>query len=168
MGILIQISKANENMADLTAEDTNAIGHSYTFGHDFILTPIISTSLSLGYSDSDAKVSAGNDYETYEIGLGLNFAFPWAYIAVSTSTSFNDYKVVDTSVDSTKLRSDYVNTTDIMITKAIGDIFPLIDPNRTLFINLSFEKTFSEANMLNYDYLADSFALSFSKALRLN
>ncbi len=161
-------SKANENMADLTAEDTNAIGHSYTFGHDFILTPIISTSLSLGYSDSDAKVSAGNDYETYEIGLGLNFAFPWAYIAVSTSTSFNDYKVVDTSVDSTKLRSDYVNTTDIMITKAIGDIFPLIDPNRTLFINLSFEKTFSEANMLNYDYLADSFALSFSKALRLN
>ena len=47
-------SKANENMSDLTAEDTNAIGHSYTFGYDLILTPIISSSLSLGYSDSDA------------------------------------------------------------------------------------------------------------------
>ena len=45
-------SKANENMADLTAEDTNAIGHSYTFGHDFILTPIISTSLSVKKADS--------------------------------------------------------------------------------------------------------------------
>ena len=55
-----------------------------------------------------------------------------------------------------------------MITKAIGDIFPFIDPNRTLFINLSYEKTFSEANIMNYDYLADSFALSFSKALKLN
>ena len=133
-----------------------------------ILTPIISSSLSLGYSDSDAKVDAGNDYETYEFGIGLNFAFPWAYIAWSASTSFNDYKVADTSVDSTKLRSDHATTTDIMITKAIGDIFPIIDPNRTLFINLSYEKTFSEANIMNYDYLADSFALSFSKGLRLN
>ena len=56
----------------------------------------------------------------------------------------------------------------LMITKAIGDIFPIIDPNRSLFINLSYEKTFSEANIMNYDYLADSFALSFSKALKLN
>ena len=54
------------------------------------------------------------------------------------------------------------------ITKAVGDIFPFIDPNRSLFINLSYEKTFSEANIMNYDYLADSFALSFSKALKLN
>ena len=82
--------------------------------------------------------------------------------------NINDYKVADTSVDSTKLRSDHATTTDIMITKAIGDIFPIIDPNRTLFINLSYEKTFSEANIMNYDYLADSFALSFSKALKLN
>ena len=119
-------------------------------------------------SDSDAKVDAGNDYETYEFGLGLNFAFPWAYIAWSASTSFNDYKVADTTVDSTKLRSDHSTTTDLMITKAIGDIFPFIDPNRTLVINLSYEKTFSEANIMNYDYLADSFALSFSKGLKLN
>ena len=161
-------SKANVNASDGTADETNSIGHGYTFGYDLILTPIISSSLSLGYSDSDAKVDAGNDYETYEFGLGLNFAFPWAYIAWSASTSFNDYKAADTTVDSSKLRSDYATTTDLMVTKAIGDIFPIIDPNRTLFINLSYEKTFSEANIMNYDYLADSFALSFSKALKLN
>ena len=161
-------SKANNNSSDTTADDTNSIGHGYTFAYDLIITPIISSSLSLGYSDSDAKVDAGNDYETYEFGIGLNFAFPWAYIAWSASTSFNDYKVADSSVTSAKLRSDNATTTDLMITKAIGDIFPAIDPNRTLFINLSYEKTFSEANIMNYDYLADSFALSFSKALRLN
>ena len=161
-------SKANNNSSDTTADDTNSIGHGYTFGYDLIITPIISSSLSLGYSDSDAKVDAGNDYETYEFGIGLNFAFPWAYIAWSASTSFNDYKAADTSVDSTKLRSDHATTTDLMITKAIGDIFPIIDPNRSLFINLSYEKTFSEANIMNYDYLADSFALSFSKGLKLN
>ena len=161
-------SKANNNSSDTTADDTNSIGHGYTFGYDLIITPIISSSLSLGYSDSDAKVDAGNDYETYEFGIGLNFAFPWAYIAWSASTSFNDYKVADSSVTSAKLRSDNATTTDLMITKAIGDIFPAIDPNRSLFINLSYEKTFSEANIMNYDYLADSFALSFSKALRLN
>ena len=161
-------SKANHNSSDTTADDTNSIGHGYTFGYDLIITPIISSSLSLGYSDSDAKVDAGNDYETYEFGLGLNFAFPWAYIAWSVSTSFNDYKVADSSVTSAKLRSDNATTTDLMITKAIGDVFPAIDPNRSLFINLSYEKTFSEANIMNYDYLADSFALSFSKALKLN
>ena len=161
-------SKANNNSSDTTADDTNSIGHGYTFGYDLIITPIISSSLSLGYSDSDAKVDAGNDYETYEFGIGLNFAFPWAYIAWSASTSFNDYKVADSSVTSAKLRSDNATTTDLMITKAIGDIFPIIDPNRSLFINLSYEKTFSEANIMNYDYLADSFALSFSKALKLN
>ena len=161
-------SKANRNSSDLTADETNSIGHTYNFGYDLILTPIISSFLSLGYSDSDAKVDAGNDYETYEFGLGLNFAFPWAYIAWSASTSFNDYKVADSSVTTAKLRSDNSTTTDLMITKAIGDVFPAIDPNRTLFINLSYEKTFSEANIMNYDYLADSFALSFSKALKLN
>ncbi len=74
----------------------------------------------------------------------------------------------NTSVSSNKIRSDYTNTFDIMLTKAIGDIFPTIDPNRSLFINLSYEKLISEANMLNYDYIADSFSLSFSKSLRLN
>ena len=161
-------SKGNDNSQDTTANETNSVGHSFTFGHDFILTPIISTSLSLGYSDTDARVDAGNDYETYDIGLGLNFAFPWAYIAVSNSIGFNDYKKEDSSVTSKKIRSDYTNTFDVMFTKAIGDIFPQIDPNRSLFINLSYERLFSEANMLNYDYITDSLSLSFSRGFRLN
>ena len=81
---------------------------------------------------------------------------------------FNDYKKEDTSVNSNKLRSDYTNTFDIMLTKAIGDIFPTIDPNRSLFINLSYEKMISEANILNYDYITDSFSISFSRSVRLN
>ncbi len=72
------------------------------------------------------------------------------------------------SVNSNKLRSDYTNTFDIMLTKAIGDIFPAIDPNRSLFINLSYEKVISEANIINYDYISDSFSLSFSRSFRLN
>ena len=161
-------SKGNHNSTDDTAMETNSIAHAFTLGHDLILTPIISSSISLGYSDTDARVDAGNDYETYDFGLGLNFAFPWAYIAVSNSLSFNDYKRVDTTVSSTKLRSDYTNTFDVMVTKAIGDIFPAIDPNRSLFINFSYERLFSEANMINYDYISDSLSLSFSKSLRLN
>ncbi len=167
-GYAYSTSKGNHNSEDDTAMETNSVGHSFNLGHDFILTPIISTNLSLGYSDTDARVDAGNDYETFDFGFGLNFAFPWAYIAVSNSLSFNDYKKEDTTVNSTKLRSDYTNTFDVMLTKAIGDIFPGIDPNRSLFINLSYEKIFSEANMLNYDYITDSLSLSFSKSLRLN
>ena len=161
-------SKGNHNSEDDTAMQTNSVAHGFTFGHDLIITEIISSSFSLGYSDTDARVDAGNDYETYDVGLGLNFAFPWAYIAVSNSYGFNDYKKEDSSVDSTKLRSDYTNTFDIMLTKAIGDIFPAIDPNRSLFINMSYEKLISEGNILNYDYITDSFSLSFSKSTRLN
>ena len=161
-------SKGNLNLSDTTANETNSIGHGFTLGHDFILTEIISTTLSLGYSDSDAKVDAGNDYETYDLSFGLNFAFPWAYVAVSNGISFNDYKKEDSSVHSNKLRSDFTNTFDVMLTKAVGDIFPEIDPNRSLFINLSYEKIISEANLLNYDYITDSFSLSFSKSFRLN
>ena len=161
-------SKGNHNSSDDTAMQTNSVAHGFTFGHDLIITEIISSSLSLGYSDTDARVDAGNDYETYDVGFGLNFAFPWAYIAVSNSYGFNDYKKEDSSVDSTKLRSDYTNTFDIMLTKAIGDIFPAIDPNRSLFINMSYEKLISEGNILNYDYITDSFSLSFSKSTRLN
>ena len=161
-------SKGNHNSEDDTAMQTNSVAHGFTFGHDLIITEIISSSLSLGYSDTDARVDAGNDYETYDVGFGLNFAFPWAYIAVSNSYGFNDYKKEDSSVDSTKLRSDYTNTFDIMLTKAIGDIFPAIDPNRSLFINMSYEKLMSEGNILNYDYITDSFSLSFSKSTKLN
>ena len=167
-GYAFSDSKGNTNSSDTTADETNSIGHSYTLAHDFILTEIISTNISLGYSDSDAKVDAGNDYETYDFGFGLNFAFPWAYIAVTNSLSFNDYKKADSSVDSTKLRSDVTNTFDIMLTKAIGDFFPAIDPNRSFFINLSYEKVISEANIMNYDYISDSFSLSFARSFSLN
>tara|TARA_Y100000816_G_scaffold154347_1_gene109994 strand:- start:974 stop:2281 length:1308 start_codon:yes stop_codon:yes gene_type:complete len=161
-------SKGNHNSMDTTAMETNSIAHGFTLGHDFIWTPIISSSLSLGYSDTDARVDDGNDYENYDFGLGLNFAFPWAYIAVSNSVSFNDYKKTDATINSTKLRSDYTNTFDVMLTKAIGDIFPAIDPNRSLFINLSYEKLISQANIMNYDYITDSVSLSFNKSFRLN
>ena len=161
-------SKGNHNSEDDTAMETNSVAHGFTFGHDFILTEIISTSLGLGYSDTDARVDAGNDYETYDFSLGFNFSFPWAYISVSNGMSFNDYKKEDSSVDTTKLRSDFTNTFDIMLTKAIGDLFPALDPNRSLFINMSYEKVVSEANILNYDYIADSYSLSFSKSVRLN
>jgi len=161
-------SKGNHNSEDDTAMQTNSVAHGFTFGHDLIITEIISSNFSLGYSDTDARVDAGNDYETYDVGFGINFAFPWAYIAVSNSYGFNDYKKEDSSVDSTKLRSDYTNTFDIMLTKAIGDFFPAIDPNRSLFINMSYEKLISEGNILNYDYITDSFSLSFSKSTRLN
>ena len=161
-------SKGNHNSSDTTANETNSISHAINLGHDFIVNQIVSTSLSLGYGDSNAKIDVGNDYENYDFGLSLNFAFPWAYISIGNSFSFNDYKVADSSVVSNMLRSDYTNTTDIMLTKAIGDIFPTLDPNRSLFINLSYEKVISEANMLNYDYITDSFSLSFTKSLRLN
>ena len=161
-------SKGNHNSSDTTANETNSISHAINLGHDFIVNQIVSTSLSLGYGDSNAKIDVGNDYENYDFGLSLNFAFPWAYISIGNSFSFNDYKVADLSVVSNMLRSDYTNTTDIMLTKAIGDIFPALDPNRSLFINLSYEKVISEANMLNYDYITDSFSLSFTKSLRLN
>ena len=55
-----------------------------TLGYDLIITQIISSSLSLGYTDSDAVVDAGNDAETYDIGLVLNFAFPWALYLLVT------------------------------------------------------------------------------------
>ena len=161
-------SKGNHNSSDTTADETNAIGHGFTLGHDFIINELISTSIGLGYSDSDAKVDAGNDYETYDFSLRLNFAFPWAYISIGDALSFNDYKKVDTSISSNRIRSDVTNTFDVMLTKSLGDFFPSIDPNRSIFINLSYEKVISEANILNYDYITDSFSLGISKSFKLN
>ena len=160
-------SKGNRNTTDTTANETNAIGHGFTLGHDFVFTEIISSSTGLGYSISEAKVGT-NDFETYDLNFRLNFAFPWAYISVGDAVSFNDYKNVDTSINSNRIRSDVTNTFDIMFTKAIGDIFPFIDPNKNLFMNFSYEKLISEANILNYDYIADSFSASFSKSFHLN
>ena len=161
-------SKGNHNSSDLTANETNAIAHGYTLGHDYIVNELISTSLGLGYSDSDAKVDAGNDYETYDLSLRVNFAFPWAYVSIGEALSFNDYKKADTSISSARIRSDVTNTFDIMFTQALGYFFPSIDPNRGLFITLSYEKVISEANILNYDYITDSFSIGISKSIKLN
>ena len=161
-------SKGNHNSTDTTADETNSIGHSFSLGHDFLVNEIISTSFGLGYSDSDAKVDAGNDYETYDVSFRLNFAYPWAYISVGNAFSFNDYKKEDSSVNSSLLRSDVTNTFDVMLTKAVGDIFPNLDPNRTLFINFGYDKVISEANIQNYDYISDSFSMSFNKSVNLN
>ena len=57
---------------------------------------------------------------------------------------------------------------DIMVTKALGDFIPFLDPNKNLFLNLAYEKVISEANIINYDYISDSFSLSFSRSFRLN
>ena len=161
-------SKANHNTSDATANETNAIAHGYTIGHDYIFNELISTSIGLGYSDSDAKVDAGNDYETYDLSFRVNFAFPWAYISIGDALSFNDYKKADTSITQDRIRSDVTNTFDIMLTKSLGDLFPSIDPNRGIYITLSYEKVISEANILNYDYIKDSFSIGISKSIRLN
>jgi len=167
-GYAFSDSKGNHNSSDATADQTNSIGHEYTLGHDFIINELISTSIGLGYSDSDAKVDAGNDYETYNVSFRLSFAFPWAYISIGEALSFNDYKKEDTTVSSNRLRSDVSNTFDIMLTKALGDFFPNLDPNRSILINLSYDKVISEGNIMNYDYITDSFSIGVSKSLKLN
>ena len=89
-------------------------------------------------------------------------------MSASNSYSFNDYKRADPSVVSDMARSDYSSTYSLALTKSIGDFFPSIDPNRSLFINLSYEKVISESNIINYDYTTDSFTISFTKSLKLN
>ena len=160
-------SKNNKNSSDTTANATNSIGHGITLGHDFMFNELISSSTGLGYSISEAK-DGTNDYETYDLNFRLNLAFPWVYISVGDGLSFNDYKNVDTSLNSNRIRSDVTNTFDLMLTKAVGDFFPAIDPNKSLFMNFSYEKIISEANILNYDYIADSYSISFSKSFHLN
>ena len=96
-------SKANHNSEDNTANDDNAIAHGASLGYDYLFNNLISSSISLGVSDSDAKADPGNDAETYDFSFGLNFAFPWALISVSTAHSFTDYKREDTSIDSLSL-----------------------------------------------------------------
>ena len=55
--------------------------------------------------------------------LVLNFAFPWAYIAVGNAFGFNDYKKEDTSVNSSIIRSDVTHTFDIMLQKQSETFF---------------------------------------------
>ena len=160
-------AKGNNNSSDTTADQTNAIGHGITVGHDFAINEIISFSTGAGYAISEAKVGT-NDFETYDLNFRVNLALPHAYISIGESFSFNDYKHVDTSVTSNMIRSDYTTTTDLMLTKAVGDLLPGFDPNKTLFFTLSFEKLISEANIKNYDYISDSLSISLSRSFHLN
>ena len=160
-------SKSNTTTSHTTADETNAKAHNFNVGYDFILNQIISTSLGLGYGNSDAKEKT-NDFENFDLDLRLNLALPFAYFSIGNLVSLNEYSSKDPSINSQLLRSDLTNTSDIMVTKAIGDFFPSIDPDRNTFITLSYEKVFSESNILNYDYIADSFAIGFNKSFHLN
>ncbi len=160
-------SKADHNFSDTTANDTNAIAHGYTLGHDFAVNSILSTSTSVGFTHSDAKDNT-NDTDAYDLGLRLNFAFPFAEISIGDSLSLTDYKKVDDSVNSGILRSDLTNTFDISLSKALGDFFPSIDPGKSLIVNLSFDRAISESNLSNYDYYANNFSFSLAKTVHLN
>ncbi len=160
-------SKSNQTPSYTTAADTNAIGQSISAGYDFILNETISTSLGLGYGDSDAKDNTG-DYENFDLDLRLDLSLPFAYLSIGNLVSLNEYSTKDSSINSQLLRSDLTNTSDIIVTKAIGDFFPSIDRDRSFFITLSYEKIISESNLLNYDYISDSFSIGFNKAFHLN
>ena len=161
------MSKNNQNPSYTTADATNVVGHSISAGYDFTLNETISTSLGLGYGNSDAKVDT-NDYENFDLDLRLNLSLPFAYVSIGNLLSLIDYSKIDSSINSNLLRSDLTNTSDIMLTKAIGDFFPSIDPDRNFFITLSYEKVLSESNILNYDYIGDSFSIGFNKSIKLN
>ena len=160
-------SKGNQTSSYGTADETNSIGHSYYLTHDYMATEVLSTSINLGYGDSDAKVDT-NDFENFDLGLRLNFALPKSYISIVNALSLNEYSKKDTSINSNNLRADLTNTFDIMFTKSVGDIIPTLDPNKSAFFTISYEKIISESNILNYDYIANSFSFGFTKSIHLN
>ena len=147
--------------------DNNTKSNSFSLGHAFYKNEKISTSTSLTYTDSDSVVDAGNDYQSYELGLDLNFAYPWAYISIGNTLNFSDYKTVDTSINSNLKRSDAVNTADISLSKALGEFFPSLDRKKNLIMNIAYEKIFSESNIINYDYTSNSLSFGISKSLSL-
>ena len=166
-GYTFSDAKGNQNSSDTTAEGTNAIGHGITLSHGLAINEIISAETGLGFSVSEA-VDGTNDVATYDFSYRFNFALPWAYISAGEALSFNDYYHVDTSTDSNRIRSDYTNTFDIMMIKALGEILPALDPNKEISLTVSYEKLFSEANILNYDYISDSVSIGLSKSIQLN
>ena len=159
-------SKANHNTSDTTANDSNAIGHSITIGHDYSVNEIVSTSVGTGYSISENKLGE-NDYETYDFNLRLNLNLPYAYISIGEALSFNDYFEFDSSNNSSLIRSDVANTFDIIVLKPLGDFLPFLDPNKSIDLSFSYDKTISEANIINYDYVAETFGFGISKSFNL-
>ena len=159
-------SKGNHNSSDTTANESNAIGHSITLGHDYLLTEIISTSIGTGYSISENKVGA-NDYETFDFNFRVNFNLPYAYVSIGDALSFNEYFEFDSSNNSALVRSDIANTFDVIVLKPLGDFFPFLDPNKLINLSVSYDKTISEANIINYDYVAESFGFGISRSFNL-
>ena len=159
-------SKANHNTSDTTANDSNAIGHSITIGHDYSVNEIVSTSVGTGYSISENKLGE-NDYETYDVNLRINLNLPYAYISIGEALSFNDYFEFDSSNNSSLIRSDVANTFDIIVLKPLGDFLPFLDPNKSIDLSFSYDKTISEANIINYDYVAETFGFGISKSFNL-
>ena len=159
-------SKGNHNSSDTTANESNAIGHSITLGHDYLLTEIISTSIGTGYSISENKVGA-NDYETFDFNFRLNLNLPYAYVSIGDALSFNEYFEFDSSNNSALVRSDIANTFDVIVLKPLGDFFPFLDPNKLINLSFSYDKTISEANIINYDYVAESFGFGISRSFNL-
>ena len=166
-GYTFSDAKGNTNSEDATAHNTNAIGHGITLSHGIAINEIVSAETGLGFSVSEA-VDGTNDLATYDFSYRFNFAFPWAYLSVGEALSFNDYYHVDTSIDKNRIRSDYTNTFDIMLIKALGEIIPALDPNKEISLTISYEKLFSEANIINYDYISDSVSIGLSKSIHLN
>ena len=160
-------ARGNMNSSDTTAHNTNAIGHGISLAYGIAINEIVSSETGLGFSVSEA-VDGTNDTATYDFSYRFNFAFPWAYVSVGEALSFNDYYHVDTSVDENRIRSDYTNTFDIMLIKSLGEIFPALDPTNSIELTISYEKLFSEANIINYDYISDSFSFGVAKSFHLN
>ena len=159
-------SKGNRNSSDETADETNSIGHSVTIGHDYAVNEIISTSLSTGYAISENKVGA-NDYETFDFGLRLNLNLPMAYVSIGEALSFNEYFEFDSSNNSSLIRSDVASTFDVIVVKPLGDFLPFLDPNKLINLSFSYDKTISEANIINYDYEAESIGFGISRSFDL-
>ena len=115
---------------------------------------------------SENKVGM-NDYETFELNLRLNLNLPFAYVSIGDAISFNDYFEPDTSVYSKKIRTDIANTFDVIVLKPLGDFLPFLDPNKLINLSFSYDKTVSEANIINFDYEAESFAFGISRSFNL-
>ena len=159
-------SKGNRNSSDTSADETNSIGHSVTIGHDYAVNEIISTSLSTGYGISENKVGV-NDYETFDFGFRLNLNLPIAYVSIGEALSFNEYFEFDSSNNSALIRSDVASTFDVIVVKPLGDFLPFLDPNKLINLSFSYDKTISEANIINYDYEAESFGFGISRSFDL-
>ena len=160
-------ARGNMNSSDTTAHNTNAIGHGISLAYGIAINEIVSSETGLGFSVSEA-VDGTNDVATYDFSYRFNFAFPWAYVSVGEALSFNDYYHVDTSIDQNRIRSDYTNTFDVMLIKSLGEFFPALDPTNSIELTFSYEKLFSEANIINYDYISDSLSFGIAKSIQLN